>query len=440
MREKVALICRNSNGFVEKLLEIWEKNNIAVLIDSLSTVENIKKIICMENITKAYIDSKYSSVILSLTALHIYIERIDIESSSCDQLEEKIYMRFRCNYTDDPAVVFFSSGTTDNAKGVILSHNAINKTADKIKKYMQVDENKTIGIIKSLVHSSTLVGELLVALKSNMKVFFINSVSPSIILKHIQKQKINIICLNPTLLQILYELQERKKYIFTELEEIYVSGDIISVRQICNAENAFKIPIYNVYGATECGPRLSAQHKGSDNIKGSVGCPLEGVEIFIEKSRNGEYGGIWVKTECFMDGYLDKNIIIPMKNGFWNTGDYGYMREGQLFVLGRYKNIIISAGHNISPEKIEHMIAQTGIVREVAILGIPDSVFGEKVICIYSDKNEKDADLYTFCLKNLTAYERPQKFIYIKEGLKKNNNGKIDRKYYIKRIVNEDWI
>ena len=210
MREKVALICRNSNSFVEKLLEIWEKNNIALLIDTLSTIENIKKIICAEHITKAYVDSRYSSVILALTVLNVHIKCIYVESTSCEQLKGINYMRFQCKYTDDPAVVFFSSGTTDNAKGVVLSHNAINRNANKIKTYMQADENKTIGIIKSLVHSSTLVGELLVALKSKMKLFFINSVSPSIILKHIQKQNINIVCLNPALLQILSVLQEQK--------------------------------------------------------------------------------------------------------------------------------------------------------------------------------------------------------------------------------------
>ena len=220
------------------------------------------------------------------------------------------------------------------------------------------------------------------------------------------------------------------------MEEIYVSGDIISERQVCNAENAFKIPVYNVYGATECGPRLTAQHKGSDNIKGSVGYPLEGVEIFVAKSNKKKYGSIWVKTESFMNGYLDKDIVIPMKNGFWNTGDYGYMQDGQLFVLGRYKNIIISGGHNISPEKIEYLIVQAGIVREVVILGIPDRILGEKVICIYSDKKEKESELSVFCWENLSIYEKPQKFIYIKEGLKKNNNGKIDRKYYKERMVN----
>lgn len=241
--------------------------------------------------------------------------------------------------------------------------------------------------------------------------------------------------MNPALLQILSTLQEHKRYIFTELEEIYVSGDIISERQICNAEDVFKIPIYNVYGVTECGPRLTAQHKGRENIKGSVGYPLEGVEIFVAKSDKRKFGSIWVKTDCFMNGYLDNDIAIPMKNKFWNTGDYGYMREGQLFILGRYKNIIVCAGHNISPEKIEHLIIQADIVREVVILGVPDSVLGEKVVCIYSNENEKDSELCTFCWENLSIYERPQKFIYVKGGLKKNNNGKIDRKYYKERMA-----
>ena len=94
-----------------------------------------------------------------------------------------------------------------------MSHNAINTNADKIQNYIQGDSDKIIGVVKSLVHSSTLVGELLVALKSKMKLFFIKSMSPALVLKSIQKLNINIICLNPTLLQILSKLQKKKKYI-----------------------------------------------------------------------------------------------------------------------------------------------------------------------------------------------------------------------------------
>ena len=210
MKEKVALICKNGNGFVEALLDIWEAENIAVLIDILSSVKSIEKIILEEKITEAYVDSQNEVIILALKNLNIKIIKINVEDIMYEELQESSYLKFHSRYADDAAIVFFSSGTTDNAKGIVLSHNAINTNADKIQNYIQGDSDKIIGVVKSLVHSSTLVGELLVALKSKMKLFFIKSMSPALVLKSIQKLNINIICLNPTLLQILSKLQKKK--------------------------------------------------------------------------------------------------------------------------------------------------------------------------------------------------------------------------------------
>lgn len=439
MKEKVALICKNGNGFVEALLDIWEAENIAVLIDILSSVKSIEKIILEEKITEAYVDSQNEVIILALKNLNIKIIKINVEDIMYEELQESSYLKFHSRYADDVAIVFFSSGTTDNAKGIVLSHNAINTNADKIQNYIQGDSDKIIGVVKSLVHSSTLVGELLVALKSKMKLFFIKSMSPALVLKSIQKLNINIICLNPTLLQILSKLQKKKKYIFPLLQEIYVSGDIISDFLIFNAESIFGTKVYNVYGVTECGPRIAAQQKGMRNLIGSVGYPLKGVEIYISKYNKKEYGDIWVKTECFMNGYLDKNIIISKSNGFWNTGDYGYIESGQLFVLGRSKNIIVSAGRNVNPEIIENMICQTNLVKEIVIIGIPDKIFGEKVICIYSDEKEKNKQLKDFFQQNLSPHERPQKIIRVKNSIRRNGNRKIDRNYYRKKFEKDGY-
>lgn len=170
-----------------------------------------------------------------------------------------------------------------------------------------------------------------------------------------------------------------------------------------------------------------------------MGYPLKGVEIYISKYNKKEYGDIWVKTECFMNGYLDKNIIISKSNGFWNTGDYGYIESGQLFVLGRSKNIIVSAGRNVNPEIIENMICQTNLVKEIVIIGIPDKIFGEKVICIYSDEKEKNKQLKDFFQQNLSPHERPQKIIRVKNSIRRNGNRKIDRNYYRKKFEKDGY-
>ncbi len=100
MKEKVALICKNGNGFVEALLDIWEAENIAVLIDILSSVKSIEKIILEEKITEAYVDSQNEVIILALKNLNIKIIKINVEDIMYEELQESSYLKFHSRYAD----------------------------------------------------------------------------------------------------------------------------------------------------------------------------------------------------------------------------------------------------------------------------------------------------------------------------------------------------
>ena len=114
-----------------------------------------------------------------------------------------LYLKFHNNYSQNEALVLYSSGTTGTSKGIVLTHYAINMNADAIQSYAKLGKNDCVFLIKSLAHSSTIVGELLVALKNAVNVVAGPTVVlPRIVLSNIARFSATTICLNPTLLNL----------------------------------------------------------------------------------------------------------------------------------------------------------------------------------------------------------------------------------------------
>ena len=142
---------------------------------------------------------------------------------------QAIYEKFNANYSGSEAVIIYSSGTTGKSKGVILSHFAINTNADAIIEYMNLSISDCIYTIRSLSHSSTLTGELLVALKTHTKLLATSSaVPPRYIFDTITRNNVTILCLNPTLLSFLCDELSKKAYCISSLRAIYCSGAIMN--------------------------------------------------------------------------------------------------------------------------------------------------------------------------------------------------------------------
>lgn len=350
-----------------------------------------------------------------------------------------LYDKFHNKYRNEEAVVLYSSGTTGNSKGVILSHYAINTNADAIYKYMDISYPESFAIIKSLCHVSTLVGELLVCLKYHINfILFSSQMMFREIISNIQKFQINTICINPTLMWFLYKYNVQKEDLLS-LKTIYTSGAILSQELHMNIKQRYPDKyILNVYGLTEAGPRVTAQTKVSNNIAGSVGKPIDGVEVKII-NRNGqnvaanEPGIIIVKTKTKYSGYVVNEGISYNTQDVWiDTKDIGYLTtENELFILGRADNMININSHNVYPETIEEVIMSCGRVQECLICKADDE---ESLICYYTTDNERELDdsslldIKCVCNMVLAPYEIPKKFI-LKKNLEKTYSGKLIRNY-----------
>lgn len=426
---RIGLIGENSIEYIDKLLDIWNAGDCAVLIDWRIPFQTAVEMMNEANVSVCYLeDTKYDIKALSSKINFITYKR---KSNSAELLPFEIYDKFENSYSRSEAIILYSSGTTGKAKGIILSHYAINTNADAIIDYMKPTKNDCIYIAKVLSHSSTLTGELLVALKTRIKLVIAPTiVPPRFVFRNIGKLGVSIICLNPTLLQKYADEYDSVKYPLPTLKTIYISGSILNDKIYTTAHSIFKnIAIYNVYGLSEAGPRVAAQ-KSEHCKSNSVGVPITGIEIMIVSDdgkpvEKGEKGVIHVNTPSRFDRYVIGNEKMKSFYRDWlNTGDIGYIdKNDELHIVGRYDDLIIIDSYKIYPNHIEQIALNLGAIKECVVFF--SEVFG--LTCVYTKKVKENikSNLMYLLKDNLAYYETPNKYICV-DYIPKTPNGKID--------------
>lgn len=440
---RVALIGENSSEYIEKLINIWNSGDCAVLLDWRIPFQTSLEMMRDADVQTCYIEQKLFDQTRKETLGNVDFIPYCKNGNSAKYLPSIIYEQFMPNYSQDEAVVIYSSGTTGKSKGIILSHYAINTNADAIIDYMKPTKDDCIYIAKTLSHSSTLTGELLVALKSNIKVIVAPTiVPPRVILSNIEEFNTTIICLNPTLLDMLGDEINRRSSSFSSLRTIYVSGSILNDKIYEKSHSLFAdIPIYNVYGLSEAGPRVSAQR--ADCYKGnSVGKPLKDISIVVVDDSGqivsqGHRGTVHVKTPSIFSDYVSGTRRVSLYDPEWlNTGDIGYFDTyGELHIVGRTDDLIIIDSHKIYPSDVERAILMCDRVNECVVTKF-DCNGNDILVCLYTGEKDSESIIREFLRDRLQTHEIPRRFIYCK-SLPRTPNGKIASKEIKNIIVQE---
>ena len=192
-----------------------------------------------------------------------------------------------------------------------------------------------------------------------------------------------------------------------------------------------------MYGATEASARLTyLDPKCFDSKKDSIGRAIPGVSLKLVGANGGKVGpgqkGELVASGAnIMQGYWkdEEATARVLKNDGYHTGDIGYQdKDGFFYLTGREDNLIKSGGHRINPQEIEDHIMDTGLVVEVAIVGIPDPLLGLKLAAVVEPKDKKNTsqDILKKCAQHLPKYKLPAQIAFVR-SLPKKASGKIDR-------------
>ena len=392
--DRVLIIAENRPEWVYALYGIWKKGSIAVPVDFMSTPEEIAYIVQDAKPKLAFCSNQTrENLQKALAEIDKDIEVLNFDTLTLPRPIDTAVHRDK----EDTALLLYTSGTTGNPKGVMLSFGNLMSNIEGVAETgIATKEDSTLAILP-FHHSYPLMVTVLVPLSIGATVVFLDELTPEDILNKLRTYRISVLVGVPRLYNLfhkrimesinknflarmLFRLMERieftalRRKLFSKVHKAFggnikfmVSGGAKLDPQVMKDLSVLGFKVVEGYGLTETAPIVT--FNPPDRLKpGSVGVPIKGVQVRLSKE-----GEILVKGPNVMKGYWNrpKETEEVIKNGWFYTGDLGEIdKEGYLYIKGRKKEIIVlGTGKNVNPEEIERLILnQTDLIKEVGVL------------------------------------------------------------------------
>ncbi|HSL75497.1 MAG TPA: long-chain fatty acid--CoA ligase [Candidatus Limnocylindrales bacterium] len=337
---------------------------------------------------------------------------------------------------DDVAVILYTSGTTGEPKGAELTHDNLRKNAVISRDTLfDIGENDVVLGALPLFHTFGQTVCMNIGTLGGACLTFIPRFDPGKALEVIERDKVTVFAGVPTMYNAMLNHPEREKADVSCLRLCVSGGSAMPGETMRGFEEAFDCKILEGYGLSETSPVASFNHPDRERKVGSIGTPIEGVEMkVVDEDDNdveqGEIGEIVIRGHNIMKGYFkrDEATEEAMKGGWFHTGDIAKIDEdGYFFIVDRKKDMIIRGGYNVYPREIEEVLFQHPAVLECAVIAVPDESLGEEVgaAVVLKDGEDVDAEeLQSFVKGEVAAYKYPRK-IWFADELPKTATGKI---------------
>jgi long-chain acyl-CoA synthetase len=443
--DHVAVLHPNSPQSLLSYFAIIKAGGIVVPINSIYTAREVKYLL-NDSESKALIAHEaFSALVDEIKGETPHLNHIIVRKGT-ETVEATIASRIgtallpvkqKSFDPDDPAMQFYTSGTTGNPKGVILTHRCFYFGGPNIAQSYGLKEDDVTIAALPLVHVFAVASPFFGSLSSGGSIVVVERFKPQLIFEAIEKYKITWFPGVPAMFIYLLNSLPENTHDLSSLRMGLSGGASLPIEVLKRWEAAFKAEIIEVYGLTESTGLVTANPVYGIRKPGSVGITVSGVFAKVvdkvgKEVPNGEVGNLIFKGPNSTKGYfnLPKETKKKIRNGWVYTGDHAYQdEEGYFFIVGRDNELIISGGYNIYPKEIEEVLHTHLAVSEAAVIGIPDRVKGEvpkAFVCLKGGIAATEEELLQHCKKNLASYKIP-KIEFVKE-LPKNTIGKIMKK------------
>ena len=339
---------------------------------------------------------------------------------------------------DDDALILYTSGTTGEPKGVVLSYSNLAQYP-RVMREMGITDASTIrGCILPMSH---IVGPVVcneVADKGFTLVIF-DQINPVTLLEGIQKHRVTVFESVPVVFQLLLGVRDLAGYDTSSVKIAAMMGTSIPLPLLRGFHSVQPhIKVIQGYGLTETSPMITlVEPEKAENKMGSIGRAVPGVEVKIVDEAGtevavGEPGEIVTRGPHVMKGYFRKPeaTAARIRGGWLYTGDVGRAeKDGYYYHLGRRDDMIITGGLNVYPAEVENLIYTYPGVQETIVFAIPDSKRGHVIgaaLVPRPGQNVSERELTTFLRGNLANFKVPQKIV-IRESLPRTSSGKLIR-------------
>ena len=346
----------------------------------------------------------------------------------------------------DVAFLQYTGGTTGVSKGATLTHANILSNISQAKTWLDVGyrakgKPETINFVCALplYHIFALTVNAFVGMKEGgHNILITNPRDIPAFVAELGKYEFHFFPGLNTLFTALMNNEAFRKLDFSSLRMTFGGGMAVQVPVAARWKKLTGCAITQGYGLSETSPVATGMRLDKDKFEGSIGFPMPSTDIVI-RDENGknvaidEIGEICIRGPQVMAGYWnrdDETAVVMTKDGFFRSGDMGYMdTKGAIFIVDRKKDMILVSGFNVYPNEVEEVAVMHEGVLEAAAIGVEDEHSGEavKLFVVKKDPDITEDDIKKHCAKNLTNYKRP-KFIEFKDDLPKTNVGKILRR------------
>jgi acyl-CoA synthetase (AMP-forming)/AMP-acid ligase II len=376
-----------------------------------------------------------------------YVERVIGEAEARSMIAETRRTEFATAGPDDAVLQLYTSGTTGNPKGAVLSNRnlfALRKHAEgSDQAYTKWDDDEVVLVAMPCAHiGGTGLGIMAVA--SGLPALVLPEFTPDAVFDAIEHCGVTRLFIVPAALHIMLQQPRCTQVDYSRLKYILYGAAPMPLELLRQCIKVFNAEFIQVYGMTETTgsivmlPPEDHDPEGNERMR-SAGKPLPGVEIRIVDGAGNdlpprEVGEIWTRSSNNMVGYwnLPDATERTMADGGWiKTGDAGYLDEdGYLFIHDRVKDMIITGGENVYPAEVESAIFGHPDVLEVAVIGVPDEKWGEavKAVCVPKPGATIEPEsIMNWSRERIAGFKVPRS-VDVVPALPRNATGKILRK------------
>ena len=339
--------------------------------------------------------------------------------------------------TSAPALLIYTSGTTGVPKGVMLDHTNIDAMAEMGVQALQLGPADRCLLILPLFHVNGIVVSVLTPLLAGASVVIAGRFDPRTFFDLVESERPTYFSAVPTIYNILAALPADVRPDTSSLRFGICGAAPASAELLTRFEDRYEFPLLEGYGLSEGTCASTLNPVAGPRRAGTVGIAFPGQEIRIVDEHGsmmgtGVDGEVVVRGPNVMRGYLGRpeetaRVIV---DGWLHTGDVGHLDgEGYLTLVGRSKDMIIRGGENIYPKEIEDVLAGDPSVLEAAVIGVPDTIWGEVVVAYVQPTPGSTVDsaaLEELCARKLSRYKRPTTIVVV-DTIAKNAVGKIDK-------------
>ena len=450
--DKVAILLENSPEVLECIFGITRIGAVCVILNARLRSTELEYILNHSDSKVFIYGSQFLGEVNKLrgqTKIERYI-CLNTGDNTSDFDYEQLLSQYSPRYQtvkvleDDVAFLMYTSGTTGKPKGVVQVHRfCIWGVLNYIMSY-NMEPTDVVLTPTPLFHIAAII-RVFSAVFLGISNVLMRRFEPGKFLELVEKEKVTITMLIPTMFAMIKQLPDYKKYDLTSLQRFVTGAAPTPVEMLQQMRDIFSnADTINAYGLTEGGAVTVLEPQDFVRKIGSIGKPVVNFEVCLldEEGRavnTGDVGEICARgPSTLKEYYKDPDATKQVFFGDWmRTGDLGkFDEEGFLYIVDREKDMIISGGENVYSLEIENVLATHEKILESAVIGVPDELWGEAVKAIVVPKTGEtltEKEVIDYCTAKLAGYKKPRSVVFI-DSLPKTDSNKI-----LKRELKEKY-